>query len=599
MNSLPEPARASTPFDGVRELIDTDPDQAARQLREHLSGDPLNVDGYRLLAEALKAIERGSNASGELRTFVREVDPLLERAATALARNDLETAEVILRRRLLERPAEPMALMLMGKLAHELDFDSEAEDLLRLAVEVSPGFFPARFALASALDRRSRHTEVVEVMGDYLAADPEHELANFVQAAALGRAGRFDESIALYERQLARAADDPKLWLHYGLMLKTMGRSDDGRQAMRRAVELDASAGEAWWNLSNLKTARFDSDDVAAMTAALEDVRLGDTDRLYIEFALAKAFEDAGDAERAFAHYADANLLRRNQLSHDPDEVADDVAGSIDFFTREFFEAREGQGCLASDPIFIIGMPRSGSTLVEQILASHPAIEGTTELPDIGAIAKRLGRRHGDYYGNLAALTADDLNALGEEYLERTRPHRVEKRPRFIDKMPNNWLHVPLIQMILPNAKIIDARRHPLATGFSNFKQHFARGQAFSYDLNWMGRFYADYVRMMAHVDAVLPGRVHRLIHEDLVENTEAEVRRMLDYLGLPFDDACLRFYETERAVRTPSSEQVRRPISREGLETWRKFEAWLDPLKEALGPVLDTYPDAPDFPPA
>jgi len=224
-------------------------------------------------------------------------------------------------------------------------------------------------------------------------------------------------------------------------------------------------------------------------------------------------------------------------------------------------------------------------------------VEGTTELPDIGAIAKRLGRRHGDYFGKLSGLSADECRELGEEYLERTRAHRVEGRARFIDKMPNNWVHVPLIHMILPNAKIVDARRHPLACCFSNFKQHFARGQAFSYDLGWMGRYYADYVRMMAHVDDVLPGSAHRLIHEKLVDDTEAEIRSLLEYLDLPFDEACLRFYENRRAVRTPSSQQVRRPISREGMESWRAFEPWLGPLKEALGPVLDAYPEVPDFP--
>ncbi|MCL6730053.1 tetratricopeptide repeat-containing sulfotransferase family protein [Sphingomonas hankyongi] len=596
MSTSPDTVTDGGSLEHIPELIDRDPQEAARRLREHLGGDPLDAKGYRLLAQALAAIEQRANSRGELRTFVRGADPLLNQAAAALAKKDLETAEVVLRKRLLERPAEPVALFLMGRLAHELDFDDEAEDLLWLAIELAPDFFPARFALASALDGHGRHAEVVSLMDEALTNDPGQELASFIKAAALGRAGRFDESLALYERLIATSGNNPKLWLNYGLILKTKGRSDDGLRAMRQAVEVDSHAGEAWWNLSNLKTVKFGAEDISAMTEAIEDEGLGEDDRLHIHFALGKAFEDSGDTDQAFGHYAKANQLRRIRLNHDPDDISKEVAASTRFFTREFFEKHAGQGCPAPDPIFIVGMPRSGSTLVEQILASHPAIEGTTELPDIGFLAKKLGRRHGDYFGKLSALSADAIEDLGEEYLARTRPHRVEGRIRFIDKMPNNWVHVPLIHLILPNSKIIDARRHPLATGFSNFKQHYARGQAFSYDLGWMGRYYADYVRMMAHVEEVLPGRVHRVIHERLVEDTEAEIRRMLDYLGLPFDDACLRFYETERAVRTPSSEQVRRPISREGLEAWRKFDPWLTPLKEALGPVLDAYPDAPDF---
>ena len=584
------------PLVGIEELIDREPHHAVRQLREFLAGDPLNASGYRLLARALERVERNDNPEGQLRTFVRSVDPVLDRASSALNGNDLETAEIILRRRLLERPADPNALHLMAGLAHALDFDLESENLLRLAIEIAPTFLPAYFALASAYDRQNRHIEVLGLMDKVLEIEPNQELANHIKAAALGRAGRFDESLSLYEQLIARSGNEPRLWLSYGLMLKTVGKSEAGRRAMRSAVRVEPRLGEAWWQLSNLKTERLTEDDVRSMDASLERKDLSEEDKLHLHFALGKALEDAGNAERAFTHYAEGNRLRRRQLCHNPDEVTREFAANELFFSRDFFDRRAGQGCNARDPIFIVGMPRSGSTLVEQILASHPAVEGTTELPDVGQIAKRLGRRYGDYFGTLSELGAERLRELGQEYLDHTRAHRVEGRPMFIDKMPNNWVHVPLIQLILPNAKIIDARRHPLACGFSNFKQHFARGQAFSYDLEWMGRYYADYVRMMAHVDEVLPGRVHRVIHERLIDETEAEVRRMLDYLGPPFDPACLRFYETNRAVRTPSSEQVRRPISREGVNAWRAFEPWLGPLKDALGPVLDAYPEAPPF---
>jgi hypothetical protein len=267
-------------------------------------------------------------------------------------------------------------------------------------------------------------------------------------------------------------------------------------------------------------------------------------------------------------------------------------------FTPDSFAAREGQGCLAPDPIFIVGMPRAGSTLVEQILASHSQVEGTMELPDLPALARRLGGggrgRASAYPDCLAALEPAELRSLGEEYLERTRVQRKTDRPYFIDKMPNNWAHVGLIRLILPNAKVINARRHPLACGFSNFKQHFARGQAFSYSLEEMGRYYRDYVTLMAHFDRVLPAYVHRVIHERLVEDPEPEIRRLLDFLGLKFEESCLRFYDNKRAVRTASSEQVRRPISREGLDQWKAFEPWLGPLKAALVPVLDAWQGPP-----
>ena len=269
-------------------------------------------------------------------------------------------------------------------------------------------------------------------------------------------------------------------------------------------------------------------------------------------------------------------------------------------FTPRFFAEREGQGCAAPDPIFVLGMPRAGSTLIEQILASHSRVEGTMELPDVPALAKRLGGRKlksedTAYPECLAGLSADDLRALGEEYLDRTRIQRKTGRPLFIDKMPNNWAHVGLIRLILPGARIIDARRHPLACCFSNFKQHFARGQGFSYDLAELGRYYRAYVGLMRHFDEALPGRIHRVIYERMIEDPEAEIRRLLDYLDLPFEPACLRFHENERAVRTASSEQVRQPINREGLDQWKPFDPWLGPLKNALGPVLASYPDAPE----
>jgi hypothetical protein len=334
----------------------------------------------------------------------------------------------------------------------------------------------------------------------------------------------------------------------------------------------------------------FSADDLAAMEGALEDDALDAEDALHLHFALGRAHEDRGADEAAWTHYAAGNAQRSAELGHDPDRVTSLVDRSIALLDAPFFAVRSGQGDPAPDPIFILGMPRAGSTLVEQILASHPLVEGTMELPDLTSIVRTLGHGNRNYPDVLANLGPDRLAELGQDYIERTRVHRHTDRPFFIDKMPNNWAYAGFIRLILPNAKIIDARRHPLACGFSNFKQHFARGQAFSYDLDHFGRYYADYVRLMAHLDRVQPGAVHRVIHERLVEDPETEVRNMLAALGLEFEPACLLFHENKRAVRTASSEQVRRPMSREGLDQYKRFEQHLGPLKAALGTALTQW---------
>jgi len=320
--------------------------------------------------------------------------------------------------------------------------------------------------------------------------------------------------------------------------------------------------------------------------------------RLNLEFAVGKALEDRGDYAASFQHYAVGNALRLDQVPYSADDTSARLRRVREMYTTDFFRAREGAGCDAADPIFIVGMPRAGSTLVEQILASHSAVEGTMELPDIIAIARRLsGRKSRSQTSNypeiLANLDADALAKLGSEYLERTQIQRKLGRPHFIDKMPNNFAHVGLIHLILPKARIIDARRHPLGCCFSVFKQHFARGQAFSYEQTELGRYYADYADLMEHFDDVLPGRIHRVLYEDVVNDPEREVRRLLDYCGLPFEEECLHFYRNSRAVRTASSEQVRQPIFREGVDQWRHYEPWLEPLKSALGRVLQEYPSA------
>ncbi|RJF93456.1 tetratricopeptide repeat-containing sulfotransferase family protein [Sphingomonas cavernae] len=579
-----------------RALLNESPLLAARQAREILAVDPANAEALRLLARSLRATGDDDSAErAELDAIAASVhDPELVQAAHALLDNALADAERILRPRLKTNPFDVAAIRMMAELAGRLGRYGDAENLLRRALELAPGFAAARGNLATVLYRQNRAPEAIAELDRLLDADPANPAHRNLKAAALGRVGGFDEAIALYEDVLQRFPDQPKVWMSYGHVLKTVGRQTDSIAAYRRAITIAPGLGEVWWSLANLKTIALDADDIAAMTAALEQTELGAEDRFHLHFALGKALEDQARAEGAFAHYAEGNRLRRAMIDYDPQEISSLVERSRALFTAEFFGTRAGHGSTAADPIFILGMPRAGSTLIEQILASHALVEGTHELPDIGAIALRLGRGDARYPECADAMNAEAFATLGNEYLERTRVNRKTNRPFFIDKMPNNWAHVPLIHLILPNAKIIDARRHPLACCFSNFKQHFARGQGFSYALEDMARYYRDYVKLMAHVDAVLPGRVHRVVHEALVDDTEAEVRRLLAYLGLDFDPGCLRFWETDRPVRTASSEQVRRPISREGLDQWQAFEPWLDLLKNALGPVLDRYPEAP-----
>jgi tetratricopeptide (TPR) repeat protein len=517
-------------------------------------------------------------------------DPVLLEAAVALNENRLHDAEPLLRAHLKDDPFDVAAIRMLAELAGRIGRYKDAENLLRRAVELAPNFLPARSNLAMVLYRQNRPVEAVAELDHLLNVDPENAANTNLKAAALGRIGDYDEAIELYEKVLTQHGTQPKIWMSYGHVLKTVGRQADGIDAYRRALDLAPGLGEVWWSLANLKTVRFDDADLTTMADQLARDDIMAEDRFHLHFALGKAHEDRGAAEPAFGHYDEGNRLRRLELEYDAQETTDMVDQSIARFAPSFIAAHAGQGCAAPDPIFIVGMPRAGSTLIEQILASHSLVEGTMELPDMPAIAAQIGHREGGWAG----LKAEELAELGQSYLDRTRIQRKTDKPFFIDKLPNNWAYVGLIHLILPYAKIIDARRHPLGCCFSNFKQHFARGQSFSYGLADMGHYYADYVRMMAHFDAVLPGRIHRVFYESMVDDQEAETRRLLDAVGLPFEDACLRFYETDRAVRTASSEQVRRPIFKDGTEQWQKFEAWLDPLKSALGPVLTAYPDVP-----
>ena len=570
-------------------------DEALAALRRAVSLNRDLPEAWRALGELLfhQGDVRGAEAAFSEHGRAKLDDPRLKAAADALAREAHAQAGAMLRAYLSAEPGSAAGLRLLGETLDRQGRYPEAEAALRRALELDPTFDGARFTLATVLFHQQKAADAAVHLRQLLARDPADAPTRNLLAGCLSLVGDMEEVQALYGQLLEEHPRQPQIWLNHGHALRTVGRSAEAVEAYRRCIALAPEVGEAYWGLANLKVETFSDAEVEAMGQALARADLRPADRLHLLFALGKAEEDRGRDAEAFARYAGGNAIRRAQTPYDAARTTAALARVRETFTPELFSALAGAGSEAGDPIFIVGLPRSGSTLVEQILASHSAVEGTMELPDIGLIALDLAASRpgaADAVEAVARMPREEFRALGGRYLESTRVHRRLGRPFFVDKMPNNFQHLGLIHLMLPNARIVDTRRHPLGAGFSSFKQHFAQGQDFSYALEDIGAYYRDYTLLMAHFDAVLPGRVHRVIYEDLVQNTDSEVRRLLDYCGLPFEEGCLRFYETRRAVKTVSSEQVRRPIFREGLDQWRRFEPWLGPMKAALGPALDAW---------
>ncbi|WP_217430245.1 tetratricopeptide repeat-containing sulfotransferase family protein [Sphingomonas bacterium] len=519
-------------------------------------------------------------------------DPVLIDAAIAMQRGDLATAERLLKDRLRTDHADIAALRMLGELVARVGRLPDAQDLFARALLIAPGFTAARRNYAAILHRRNLLAEALVELDILLADDPDEPATLTIKAAVLARAGEYPAAIALYERVLARHPDQGRLWMSMGHALKTVGRQDDSVAAYRRALAIEPDLGEAWWSLANLKTVRFGPGDIDVMLAAAARAR-ATADQLHLHYALGKAFEDAADYRRSFEHYSTGARLRRAEMPYDGARTARHLERSKRAMTREALAVRAGQGCPDPAPIFVVGLPRSGSTLVEQILASHSQVEGTMELSDLNMVARKLGAAGGepdDYLDRLLAADADALFALGQEYLDRTRIQRKTDRPFFIDKMPSNFEHIGLIRLILPNAKIIDTRRHPMANCFAAFKQHFSRGQRFSYSLDDLGAYYLDYVALMDHYDNVVPGAVHRVFYETMVTQAEREIRRLLAFCGLPFEAACLQFHQTVRPVRTASSEQVRQPLHTAAIDQWHHYRPWLASLDCVLKDTVVRY---------
>jgi len=528
-------------------------------------------------------------------------DSQLISAASALVENRIPDAEYILKNYLKQYPTDVAAIRMLAEVAARLGRDIDCENLLARCIELAPSFHHARQNYALILNRLNKGEDAMAQAAILLQIEPDNLSYLNIKAVALNKLGDCTEAIKLYEAILKKHSQYSKIWHSFGHTLKTAGFQERAVQSYRNSIQLEPTSGEAYWSLANLKTFRFTEHDVAEMKLQLLRQDLTNEDRFHFDFAIAKALEDQREYAESFKHYEKGNQLRKTLIHYSYERNQQKVEECKALFTSEFFYERRDFGITSAEPIFILGMPRSGSTLLEQILSSHSLVEGTMELPDVISITKSLYRKlkgpnAKTYYPELLEMSQEESVSFGERYLAKTQVHRKQGLPFFIDKMPNNFAHIALIQLILPNAKIIDARRHPLACCFSNFKQHFARGQNFSYCLEDIGRYYRDYVELMAHFESVLPGRIHCVNYECIVENTEQELGRLLDYCGLPFEENCLRFFENDRPVRTASSEQVRQPIYKEGVDHWRHYEAWLGKLKNVLGPVLELYPEVPIF---
>jgi tetratricopeptide (TPR) repeat protein len=511
-------------------------------------------------------------------------------ATNLLSEGDVYGAEELVRRFLLTHGDHIEAMRLLAKIGVRQEVLDDAEFLLESVLVLAPEYRAARHEYASVLLQRHKFLQALEEAQKLLALDPGNRDYRTLHATAYVGLGKHDEALRIYRELAAESPQAADLHLSIAHALKTLGRQSEAIEAYRTAARVQPGFGDAYWSLANLKTYRFTDDEITRMREYESAPATARTDRYHLCFALGKALEDRAEYADSFGYYERGNALKRGESRYKISTIERSAELQALVCTRELFAARAGVGCERPDPIFIVGLPRAGSTLLEQILASHSQVEGTMELAEIPRLALHLqGRERSDgsprYPAVLAKLLPKQLRQFGEKYLQDTRVFRGGK-PFFIDKMPNNFRHIGLIHLILPNAKIIDARREPMACCFSNFKQLFASGQEFTYSIEDIARYYRSYVELMNHWDTALPGKILRVHHEDVVEDLEGNVRRILQFCGLAFEPACLEFYKTERSVRTASSEQVRQPIYKEGLDQWRNFEPWLGPLKTALGPL-------------
>ncbi|MGI9228239.1 MAG: tetratricopeptide repeat-containing sulfotransferase family protein [Gammaproteobacteria bacterium] len=566
------------------------PDAAVIAYRRACQYNPALTAAWRSLADGLEQI----NATGEAAAAraqlkrLQDLPPILVAVTDLIAEGKLLQAEDRVRQFLLEVPHHVEAMRLLAAIGIKLGALDDAEYLLESACEFEPDNIQARMDYIQALRKQQRFAAARAQAKLLLDKDPHNPRMQSLYAVECMHGGDFRRALDMLDKVLTSLPADPVTLTSRGHVCKTTGDFDAAVRAYRDALHSRPSHGEAYYSLANLKTYRFRDDEIAAMNQQADGGNLSFMQQVYLSFALGKACEDRGEYEQSFRHYAEGNQLKKTRSNYSADKMSSELGAQITVCNEVFFTTRGDYGHPAADPIFIVGLPRAGSTLLEQILSSHSQVDGTLELPNIPALSQRLRRQEkitasSRYPHALTELNAKECADFGAAYINDTRIHR-QQAAFFIDKMPNNFRHIGLIKLILPNAKIIDARRDPMACCFSGFRQLFAEGQEFSYSLADIGHYYRDYVQLMQHWNRILPGQILTVRHEDVVADLETQVRRMLDYCELPFEQACVEYYKTERNIRTPSSEQVRQPVFRSGLDNWRNFEPWLQPLKQALG---------------
>jgi len=546
---------------------------------------------YRMTGDA----DNAATAAAHVDTL-KQLPPDVVSATSLFSDGDLGLSEEMIRAYLLRHGDHPEAMRLLAKIGMARDVLDDAEILLEAVMVLAPDYRAARHDYAQVLVQRHKHMLAREQVRQLLALDPGNPDYRSLAATIAVGLGEHADAIELYRGMRADMPGNPDVHLWLAHALKTVGRVPEAIESYRASATARPDFGDAYWSLANLKTYRFADTEIERMRAEEAATTTGLIDRYHLCFALGKALEDRGELAESWLYYERGNALKRSESRYRPEIIETNTAKQIEVCTPAFFAKRTGWGDPRPDPIFILGLPRSGSTLLEQILASHSQVEGTQELADVQRIVLELQGRDGDlenprYPAVLADMTDESFMKLGEAYLADTQVYRTGK-PFFIDKMPNNFRHIGLIHLMLPNAKIIDARREPMACCFSNLKQLFAQGQEFTYSVEDIARYYRTYLALMRHWDEALPGRILRVHHEDVVDDLDGSVRRILDYCGLAFEPACLDFHKTERSVRTPSSEQVRQPIFRDGLDQWQKYEPWLAPLRDALGDAAERYRD-------
>jgi tetratricopeptide (TPR) repeat protein len=573
---------------------------AITALKRVVAIEPKMPASWKLMGELflVNGDEKSSAEAINQSLMVSAVEPDVIRTAELFKAGKIAQAERLCRRFLMQNPSNVNAIRLLADIGIKIGMLDDAEKLLVRCLELAPEFHVARLNYAHLLSKKEKLAQALTQVDHLLKAQPKKEYTYILlRASILVKIGDFEQAKQSYEYLLSHFEPRSGIALSYAHTLKTIGLQQKAIDAYRHTIDLKPSFGDAYWSLANLKTFRFEDSDLDAMRREIEKPDCTREDHFHLCFALGKALEDRDQFDESFHYYQRGNDIKEKLEQYNADLTADGARRIQEVCTRDFMSASSAKGCQATDPIFIVGLPRTGSTLLEQILASHSLVDGTKELVDILAMVRRLGGKkmktdNSLYPELLPDLSAAQLDELGREYIDRTRIQRADA-PLFIDKMPNNFFHIGFISLILPNAKIIDARRHPMAACFSCFKQLFAKGQHFTYGLSNIGHYYRTYIDMMDHWERVLPDKVLRVQYEEMVADTENQVRRMLDHCGLEFEEGCLQFYKTERAVRTASSEQVRQPIYSAAMEHWRNFEPHLDELKAALGPVLDRYPIA------